>query len=272
MGITSISWSHYTFNPWEGCEKISPACAHCYAAERDGRFHGAKHWGKHAPRLIRTREEYWRQPLKWNREAMEAGERRRVFAISLGDTFERRPDLAAPRARLFDLVEETPYLDWLMVTKRPENIRPLVPGDWIARPRPNVWYLATVETMDYINRITMLRGVPAAVRGLSIEPILARMDLFHYLDGIDWVIVGGESGRSARPTYMSDLLQVIYSVDNYNHLCSGSVALWVKQLGSRPESLVRIESKGKLDKHEDIARFPEWARRRELPQLRRYAA
>ena len=125
MGAESkIEWTDHTFNPWWGCEKVSPGCAHCYAdafAKRLG--HGTtrpKLWGPGSERKVAS-EAMWREPIKWNRSAEKAGKRARVFCASMADVFEDRPDLLVPRARLFRLVAATPHLDWLLLTKRPEN-------------------------------------------------------------------------------------------------------------------------------------------------------
>src|SRR5689334_23112101 len=121
MGENSkIEWTHHTFNPWLGCTKVSPACAHCYA-EAWAKRTGIVQWGDSAERR-RTTESYWRQPLKWNAQAFESLERKRVFCASLADVFEDRPELQTWRKVLFDLIAATPYLDWLLLTKRPHNI------------------------------------------------------------------------------------------------------------------------------------------------------
>lgn len=244
MGKSSkIEWTHHTFNAWEGCEKVSPACKNCYAETRAVRFghsKGGKHlplWGPGSRRKWRS-DAYWRQPLKWNREAAELGERHRVFCMSLGDVFEilpvDHPDLhehAVARMRLLELIEKTPHLDWLLLTKRPENIAPIL-NPWTAT---NVWLGTTVENPETAEqRIPHLLAYPAAVYFVSCEPLLAATDLSRWLRmgtvcecdhsaprherctpddpeawircnagtrHIDWVIDGGESGRGARPPH-----------------------------------------------------------------------
>lgn len=203
----------YTFNPWWGCVKVSPGCAHCYAEAFDRRTHGTErhtdargvvrepHWGNDAPRRF-FGDAHWRQPIAWNRAAEKAGERRRVFCASMADVFEDRPDLVAPRARLFALIDATPTLDWLLLSKRPENIGRLLveAADWgkantsldhIAlrewgqghgQPFPNVWLGTTVENQEQADlRIPLLLQVPAAVRFLSVEPMLGPVDLSPWL-------------------------------------------------------------------------------------------
>jgi len=125
MGENSkIEWTTHTFNPWWGCTKVSEACKNCYAETWAKRV-GQKVWGPKAERRTMS-ENHWKQPLKWNRDTENTTERPRVLCASMADVFEDRPELAAPRARLFELIEATPNLDWLLLTKRPQNVnRPL---------------------------------------------------------------------------------------------------------------------------------------------------
>lgn len=219
MGENSkIEWTDHTFNPWIGCVKVSPGCQHCYAEAQNKRW-GKDLWGVDKPRQV-TSDAYWKQPFTWNAEAEAAGERRRVFCASMADVFEDRPDLIEPRGRLIELIAATPALDWLLLTKRPQGILDRLDevvqlprgdeGDWIAsqwldgNPPANVWLGTSVENQKVADeRIPHLLRVPAAVRFLSCEPLLGEIDIEHHLrkEGIDWVIVGGESGHGARPMH-----------------------------------------------------------------------
>ena len=203
---SKIEWTHHTFNPWWGCTKVSAACKHCYAENWAKRV-GAKVWGAKATRRFFS-DTHWRQPVLWNRDAMAEQIRSRVFCASMADVFEKRRELDAWRDRLWALIKETPWLDWLLLTKRPENIGDLVPwtGDW---PR-NVWLGATVESQRWVERrLPALLRHKSAVRFLSCEPLLGKIDLQDWLHGvagddllpIDWVIAGGESGGRARPMH-----------------------------------------------------------------------
>lgn len=196
---TTISWTHSTFNPWRGCQKVSPGCAHCYAetlSKRNPKVLGV--WGPDGTRVVAS-EAKWREPLAWDKAAREAGERHRVFCASLADVFEDRPELAAPRSRLLDLIRDTPSLDWLLLTKRPENIIRLwddVAPTGMEYPAPNVWLGVSVEDQARADeRVPQILAIPAAVRFLSCEPLLGSVDLTKYLATslIHWVIVGGES-------------------------------------------------------------------------------
>lgn len=220
MGENSkIEWTHHTFNPWLGCTKVSPACQHCYA-EAWAKRTGIVKWGDSAERR-RTTESYWRQPLKWNAEAAKSGERKRVFCASLADVFEDRPELEPWRKELFSLIYRTPHLDWLLLTKRPENVKRLS-GKCVNKTSlgwdfpANVWLGTTVESDEQRDRIDDLieaGGGIASVLFLSCEPLLGPVDLTAnqryqvdhggyrpLIDDIQWVIAGGESGGKARPT------------------------------------------------------------------------
>lgn len=197
-----IEWCDHTFNPWEGCTKIAPECDNCYAAARDCRFTAGRHWGPKAPRR-RTSAENWKKPLSWNRnaEAFQAqhGRRQRVFCASLADVFDNAV-AEAWRDDLWNIIRVCYQLDWLILTKRPQNIEKMLPPDW-DEGWAHVWLgtsAGTQKTADL--NIPALLAVPAELCFLSCEPMLERIDLRYNL--IDWVICGGESGPNARPMRM----------------------------------------------------------------------
>lgn len=203
---SSIEWTHHTFNPWWGCTKVSPACDHCYAETWAKRV-GQAVWGRDSQRRFFS-DKHWSEPLRWNADAASDGERRRVFCASMADVFEVRAELNPWRLRLWDLIEATPMLDWLLLTKRPQNIGKMVPWDkmWPA----NVWLGTTVENEKFAKiRLPHLLKHPAKVRFLSCEPLLGPIDLAPWikrqptkgLHGINWIIAGGESGPGARPMH-----------------------------------------------------------------------
>jgi len=217
---TGISWTDSTFNPWIGCTKVSPGCDHCYAeALMDHRMHRVQ-WGPQGERS-RTSKSNWAQPLRWEREHeaffAEHGRRRRVFCASLADVFDNQVP-AHWRRDLFDLIEATPRLDWLLLTKRIGNARALYGEAYLdsARPWPkHVWLGASIVNQEEADRdIPKLLAVPAARRFLSCEPLLGAIsfeglfarpnrvnDGTNALQELDWVIVGGESGQQARPMH-----------------------------------------------------------------------
>ena len=145
MGKNSrIEWTDHTFNPWWGCTKVSEACKNCYAEAWSKRV-GQKVWGPKAERRF-FGDRHWLEPVKWNADALAAKTRRRVFCASMADVFEERDSLNVWRSKLWELIEATPQLDWLLLTKRPEFVAGLTRwGDsW---PR-NVWLGTTVENQD----------------------------------------------------------------------------------------------------------------------------
>lgn len=243
MGANSaIEWTDHTFNPWWGCVKVSPVCTHCYAATFAGRFN--VEWGPKAERRF-FGDKKWADPLKWNAQAEREGVRRRVFCASMADMFEILPDehpqkgqLGNERIRLLNLIEATPALDWLLLTKRPENVTGFL-DRWSGGYPDNVWVGTTVENQEYADRrIPELLQIPARVRFLSCEPLLGPVDLTRVafrdngmspadgsyrcywtdalagaqftgdqngdvdveINRVDWVIAGGESGPGARPS------------------------------------------------------------------------
>lgn len=198
-----IEWTNHTFNPWWGCEKVSPACDNCYA-ELWAKRVGFKLWGKQSARRFFT-DSHWREPLKWNQDAAATGTRARVFCASMADVFERRSLLNRERVRLWNLIEQTPHLDWLLLTKRPQHILSMTP--WSNSWPANVWIGTSVENQRLAElRLPYLLSVPAAVRFLSCEPLLGPLDLRLWFNHpsyrpIDWVIAGGESGGNSRPMH-----------------------------------------------------------------------
>jgi protein gp37 len=192
MENSNISWTDNTFNPWLGCSKVSPGCANCYAEQlMDVRF-GHVRWGPGNDRK-RTSADTWRQPIRWNKQAAQRGTRIKVFCASLADVFDTEvPD--AWRDDLFALIRQTPCLDWQFLTKRPEHaVRYSARIAWPS----NAWLGTSVEDQARADRARVITAVPAPVRFLSCEPLLGLVK--PDLTGIDWVIVGGESGPGHRP-------------------------------------------------------------------------
>lgn len=233
---TKIEWADHTFNPWTGCTKISPACDNCYA-EGWAKRSGLVKWGANEPRRI-TSPSNWKQPLRWNAQHDEFhaihGRRQRVFCASLADVFDNAVD-PYWRTALFDIIQATPNLDWLLLTKRIGNAWKMMADacGWSVAsaklPLHNVWLGATIANQPEADRdIFKLLNTPAAKHFLSMEPLLGPVDITvidingdcviyplrgttqcvndEYepapdLPALDWVIVGGESGPGARPMH-----------------------------------------------------------------------
>lgn len=195
MQNSKIEWTHHTYNPWWGCVKVSPGCEHCYAESFSKRT-GHNIWG---PAKTTTRrvfgDKHWNEPLKWDSAAKAAGERHRVFCASMADVFEEHPQVENERARLINVILNTPNLQWLLLTKRPENVMSMLelalctlddagfndlgtPEEWLARMGDRVWIGTSVEDQDRADeRIPELIKIPAAIRFLSCEPLLGPLDL-----------------------------------------------------------------------------------------------
>ena len=184
---TAISWTRYTWNPWRGCERVSPGCAHCYM------FTAQRRSGLDPAMIVRTKT--WADPLRWQCEALAAGKTERVDTCSWSDFFI--PAAALWRAEAWAMIRRTPNLTYQILTKRPENIAARLPADW-GEGYPNVWLGVSVENPRYLWRVDALRKIPAVVHFISAEPLLAPLPDLD-LTGIDWLIVGGESGPGFRP-------------------------------------------------------------------------
>lgn len=206
---TKISWADHTFNTHEGCEKISPGCKNCYAAEMNRWLRKGENWEPGGPRRF-FGDAHWANPLRWNEAAKRDGVRRRVFCASIGDIFEDRRDLDDVRERLWNLIDATPHLDWMLLTKRPENVAVMIP--WLddvdygddACP-PNVWLGTTMEDDEWARRrypeLMRMRDYFAKLF-ISYEPALGRIGWRAIVkddDAPDLVIFGDESGRKRRP-------------------------------------------------------------------------
>lgn len=194
---TKIEWATHTFNPWWGCTKVSEACKHCYAESWAKRV-GKAVWGPTVDRRF-FGDAHWHQPIRWNAAAAKDRSRPRVFCASMADVFEDRDELDDHRARLWELIEATPNLDWLLLTKRPQNVA--TRAGWGTEWPQNVWLGTTVELQKRAEELLpYLAAIPAKVRFISAEPLLGALSIQPWLgSAINWVITGGESGPKARP-------------------------------------------------------------------------
>ena len=240
---SKISWTHATFNPWWGCTKVSPGCDRCYAETFSKRL-GQKIWGPQSGRRF-FGDKHWNEPKKWNTEAKTSGKSFRVFCASMADVFEDRRDLDIHRERLFHLIDDTPALTWMVLTKRPENMIRLAPTQWQNGWPHNVWAGTIVEgKKQEETRGSALADVPTLVHFYSVEPLLERLVLGNLPE---WVIVGGESGAGCRP------MDVEWARILQRQCYSENVPFFMKQLGGYP------------NKRDQIEDFPEDLRVQEFP-------
>lgn len=265
---TGIQWTDATWNPWYGCTKVSPGCTRCYM------FTEQRLYGRDPAVVVRSKTTF-NAPLKWSMP-------RRVFTCSWSDFFHEAAD--PWRAEAWDIIRRTPHLTYQILTKRPERIAPLLPVDW-GRGWPHVWLGVSAESQIHADRrIPLLLMTPAAVRFVSAEPLLGPLEfrLFppfiahlgaapvecpHGHDacptcdrGVDWVVVGGESGPGARACEIGWLRGVVAQCQH------AYTPVFVKQLGSN----VRHEGKPlairlRDRKGGDITEWPEDLRVREFP-------
>lgn len=232
--ITEIEWCDHTFNPWIGCTRVSPLCDNCYAETMAGTRFGWAQWGGPGVGVgtrTRTSVENWKKPLAWDRKAARAGTRPFVFCASLADVFDNAVDMAW-RADLFDLIRRTPNLVWLLLTKRPSNILKMSRACGGLPDNVALGASAGIQTEVVKNGLWLIelkRRLNPEFVFLSVEPLLEAVDLT-VLDGfgqIDWVIVGGESGRKARPMDLQWARKV------RDQCAAAGVVFNFKQTGSR---------------------------------------
>ena len=273
---SKIEWCDHTFSPWLGCQHVSPGCERCFAESWSKRS-GLVEWGPHGERK-RTSADYWKQPLRWARKAREErreyneivrlapefGEhslpplRPRVFCASLCDVFDNQVQQEW-RTDLFRLIDATPELDWLLLTKRPENMRIMLPracGEatkyadrpW---PWPNIWLGFTAEDQEHFNRRwPIVRDIPAAVRFCSYEPALGPLTLPDDVSGhLNWIIAGSESGHGARP------MSIEWPRLLRDECLAHDVRFFAKQLTGKGGVAIK-----------DIEKFPADLRIREFPR------
>jgi protein gp37 len=227
MAETKIEWTAwqdgagnwrpgFTFNPWIGCQRISPGCDRCYAADLSKRY-GWVTWGDRKTETTaasvgerkRTGADNWRKPRQWAGIARKVGGRPKVFCASLADVFDNQVD-EQWRIDLWRLIWETPELDWLLLTKRPENVERFLPASWTTHRNEwaHVWLGFTAEDQPHFDRRwPIMRDIPASVRFCSYEPAIGPLRLFDPITPIDvrlpalglhWLICGGESGHGYR--------------------------------------------------------------------------
>jgi protein gp37 len=199
---TLIAWTDHTANFWMGCMKVSEGCRNCYAETLTTNRMGLKVWGPPKTTARQAVTGVYRNLRAWNRDAgrgvpgVRGVGRHLVFVGSLMDWAEEHPSLDEIRERMWEQIRIQTHLEFQLLTKRPERIASLLPDDW-DDVKDRVWLGTSIESMDVAERADHLRGLDAAVRFISYEPALGPLDELD-LDGIDWVIFGGESGPGYR--------------------------------------------------------------------------
>jgi protein gp37 len=260
---TGIHWCHHTFNAVWGCTKVDRGCRDCYAEKLSARW-GFDVWGPSTPYRL-FGESHWNEPKTWNAAAYDARQRRRCFGGSMCDPFDQDWPKET-RARLWKLIRETGSLDWMLLTKRPENIERLLPSDW-GYGWGNVWLYASAHDQEsLVMRAGILRGIPAIVRGISLEPLVGNdVDLraIHLqkkwapeLRPIHHLIAGGESaGKAAAELPLETIDRLLEQTSRYQ------LPFFFKQFGT----VLAAEYGYKNKKGEDPAEWPVKYQRQEIP-------
>ena len=216
---TAIEWTDATWNPVTGCTKISAGCDNCYAARFSERFRSVPGHPFETGFDLTLRPERLMQPLEWKRPRM-------IFVNSMSDLFHK--DIPKVHiAAVFDTMEKADWHIYQVLTKRSSLLQKFINARYRTRKAPaHMWFGVSVENRQATSRIAHLKKANVSVRFLSIEPLIAsvgRLDL----RGIDWVIVGGESGPGARP------MNPEWAIDVRNQCVAARVAFFFKQWGGR---------------------------------------
>ena len=215
---SAIEWTDATWNPITGCTQLSPGCDHCYALTFSERFRGVPRHHFEQGFDLRLWPERLELPLRWRSP-------RRIFVVSMGDPFHKDvPDEFI--RRVWAVMVRAHWHTFQVLTKRPQRLARLSSSlPW----SPNIWVGTSIETSRYAWRADHLRRVPAAVRFISAEPLLGPLDDL-CLDGIDWLITGGESGHGYRPCDVDWVRRL------RDHCQAEGVAFFHKQWGGRTHS------------------------------------
>ncbi len=247
MATTSIEWTDKVWNPVTGCSKISPGCKNCYAETIANRF-----WKDRKFTDVQCHEDRLEQPIHWKKPS-------RIFVNSMSDLFHEKVP-AKFITDCFSVMEVASWHTFQVLTKRPQRFEPVLfdeegcfylgAGDYI----PNIWLGVSVEDKDTLWRIDKLREIQYFCHFVSFEPLLEDVGTVN-LEGVDWVIVGGESGPHARP------FDIEWARSIRDQCKERGISFFMKQLGSN--CIWHTSGRGKRDDSEE---WPEDIRIREFPQ------
>lgn len=259
---TAIGWTDATVNFWTGCHKVSMACKYCYM------YRDKERWAVDPKIVMRTNDKTFKQALHWK-------EPKKIFTCSWSDFFIEEADKWRDEA--WDIIKRTPQHQWQILTKRPERIKQCLPKDWGEKGYPNVWLGVSIENNAVAyDRLWRLIEIPAAIKFVSAEPLLERVDLL--LDkcltgnaiehGIDWVIVGGESGHGKVPEdknvkYRYRKTEIEWIEDVVAQCVLSGVPCFVKQLGTHLAKEMKLNDKT----GSDINEFPVHLKHQQFPSL-----
>jgi protein gp37 len=274
--ISNIEWTEATWNCWHGCAKVSAGCKNCYM------FTEKRAYGQDPERVVRSKTTF-DAPLKWLKRHLTKGTPlpKYCFTCSWSDFFIAEADAWRPEA--WQIIRDTPRITYQILTKRIERVRECLPPDW-GNGYQNVWLGVSVENQDLADkRIPLLLDTPAVLRWISAEPLLGPLDLAHITGedqfynalrgtihfrerreaiatpGLDWIVVGGESGHEARPCQLDWIRDIVAQCQ------AAKVPVFVKQLGAMAakSGLVKLDDR----KGGDPQEWPEDLRVREYPHV-----
>lgn len=227
MAETQIEWTDATWNPVAGCSIVSAGCTNCYAMEMARRLE-AMHIDKYRGLTRKSgKRTIWSGNVREDHDALDIPQRwrkpRKIFVNSMSDLFH---DGVSEQFILdvWQVMRDTPHHNYQILTKRPERMAHIL-TEVVRDVLPNVWLGTSVEDRAAAGRIELLRLVPAAIRFISFEPLIGPVGTVD-LEGVDWAIVGGESGRSARPIRESWIDEIHYQCARYG------TAFFFKQWGT----------------------------------------
>lgn len=232
MASSSIEWTELTWNPTTGCDKISAGCKFCYAEIMSRRLKSMGIEKYKDGFAIRTHESALSIPYKWKKPAL-------VFVNSMSDLFHDKVPFEFIE-KVFKVMSDCPHLTFQVLTKRSQRLKELAP---LLNWPQNVWMGVSVEDAKVTSRINDLRSVPAAVRFLSCEPLIGSLGRYS-LQGIDWVIAGGESGARPRPMNPEWVLEI------RDKCAKSSIPFFFKQWGGRNKKAAGRVLEGKL--HDEL--------------------
>ena len=255
MYNSKIEWTEATWNPLRGCARVSEGCRFCYAERVADRFSGTGQPYEGLTTRGKDGQPRWnneimlvphmlKKPLSWKQP-------RRIFVNSMSDLFHEKVPFDYIQ-QVFDVMRQASWHEFQILTKRAERLAELAPQiDW----SPNVWMGVSIEDSRVIDRADALREVPATIRFLSLEPLIGSIPNLN-LKGLDWAIIGGESGNEAR------IMEPEWAVDLLNQCRSANVPCFIKQMGTQWAK--RQGSKSR--KGDDFSEFPEALQVREYPR------
>ncbi len=241
---SKIQWTNDTWNPWQGCVKVSTGCKFCYMY-RDKKIYGSE------PRVVSRSKTTFYHPLKWK-------DGRLIFTCSWSDWFITEADEWRPEA--WEIIRQTPRHIYQILTKRPERIKENLPT-WFDEIVDHVWIGVSVENQDFISRIDYLKDLPC-IKFASFEPLLDEIEWEDSMNHLNWIIIGGESGNETgeyryRPMELSWAEKLVEGAKSHN------IPVFVKQLGTYQAKLLGLK-----ERHGgDVSEFPSYLRLREFPSV-----